>query len=237
MLVCALSTARAGSKSVPNKNTMIIKGQPLYLHNVLESMLCPEVYATYVTTDIDRVFSDSENYGFQTIRRPDHLCMDSSTHDETILHGLLEIESRLEREVDILVVMLGNTMNVSREIIKEGLCILDNDPVADSVITVIKANHFNPVRAYVPNKYNSTYLDTFLDQELIREKTENIHLADKNSVGNIYFQNGLWLLRRRAIVRGDGILPFRWLGKKIRFIIQDSALQEIDDIYQIKLLQ
>lgn len=231
--VYALSTARAGSKSVINKNIMNIRGKPLYLHNVMESLQTPEIIDTYVTTDIPEVIESASKYGFQVIERPPELCQDSSTHTDTIQHGLLEIEKRIGEELDILVVMLGNTMNMDSEVITQALKILENEPDVDSVVTVIRANHFNPIRAYVDHE---GYLNTYLTQEQIIEKTRNVSLADKNSVGNIYFQNGLWILRRETILDADGLEPFPWFGTKIRYLEQDPRLQEIDDEYQIRLL-
>ena len=80
-------------------------------------------------------------------------------------------------------------------------------------------------------------VETYLEQDLIREKTSNISISDKNSVGDIYFQNGLWFLRRQTIIDDNGILPFQWFGKKIGHLVQYPGLQEIDDNYQIKLLE
>jgi CMP-N-acetylneuraminic acid synthetase len=233
--IYGLSTARGGSKSVIDKNVMNIQGKPLYLHNVLNSLSCPEIKATYVTTDIEKIIEDAEKYGYKTIRRPDELCQDHSTHSDTIIHGLYEIEKDIGHEVDILVVMLGNTMNVVPSDITKGIEMLAADPTLDSVITLVKQNHFNPIRAYVVN--TNDLVETYLDQDYIRHKTQTTSLSDKNSVGNIYFQNGLWLLRRKTIVNNNGILPFQWLGTKIGYIVQHPALQEIDDSYQINLLQ
>lgn len=232
--VYALSTARDGSKSVRNKNTMIIQGKPLYLHNLLESLQTPEIIDTYLTTDIPIAITDAPKYGYQIIERPKELCRDESTHTETIQHGLYEIERRTGDKVDILVVMLGNTMNMDSDVVKKALNILESESDVDSVITVIKANHFNPIRAYVDN--GKGYIDTYMTQEQIIAKTRDKHLADKNSIGNIYFQNGLWILRRNAITMANGIEPFPWLGSTIRYIEQDPRLQEIDDEYQIRLL-
>ena len=233
--VYALSTARDGSKSVKNKNTMIIRDKPLYLHNVLESIQTPDIIDTYVTTDIPRVFEDAPTYGFKVIQRPYELCQDHSTHTDTIQHGLLEIERQIGEQLDILIVMLGNTINMDRNVVHEAIKILEKEPDVDSVITVIRANHFNPLRAYVDR---NGYIDTFLPQEQIAQSMKKISLADKNSIGNIYFQNGLWIIRRNTILNANksGLLPFTWLGDKIRYIEQPPFLQEIDDEYQIKLL-
>ena len=234
--VYGLSTARAGSKSVPHKNTMMIQGKPLYLHNLLGSMACPEIKDTYITTDIEQVIQDAPIYGYKVILRPDELCQDNSTHNETIKHGLLAIEEDIGEQVDILVVMLGNTMNMIPSDVTKALKMLEEDPELDSVITLIKQNHWNPLRAYVVNP-ETQLVETYLDQDLIKEKISKVAISDKNSVGDIYFQNGLWVLRRKTILDDDGILPFTWMGKKIGHLVQYPGLQEIDDNYQIKLLQ
>ena len=233
--VYALSTARAGSKSVRNKNSMIIKGKPLFLHNLLESMSTPEILDTFISTDMSDAIQGSDTWGYQVIVRPNELCQDHSTHTDTIKHGLFEIESRVGSEIDVLVVMLGNTINMDREIIAKSLQILRDEPETDSVVTVIRANHFNPIRAYVDDGKGN--LTTFMTQEQILEKTRKNSLADKNSVGAIYFQNGLWILRRKTVVESNGIQPFPWFGTNIRYLEQDPRLQEIDDEYQIRLLQ
>ncbi len=232
--VYTLSTARAGSKSVPHKNSMIIQKKPLYLHNLLESMQCQEIMDTYISTDIPDVIKDAPKWGYKVIERPTELCQDHSTHTETIQHGLIEIEKRIGEELDILVVCLGNTMNMNSKIVKKALKILENEPDVDSVVTVIRANHFNPLRAYVDD--GKGCLTTFLPQSQIIEKTRDKSLADKNSAGHILFQNGLWVLRRETVLDADGIEPFPWFGTKIRYIEQDPRLQEIDDEYQVRLL-
>lgn len=236
--VYSLSTARNGSKSVPYKNTMVLKNKPLYLHNLLESMNTPEILQTYISTDIPEVIENGPTYGYKVIVRPDELCQDHSTHTDTIYHGLLEIEKDIKTEVDILVVMLGNTINMDRNVITQALKMLQDDPQLDSVITVIKINHFNPIRAYVDD--GKGFITTYLKQELIQETLTKKHMSDKNAMGDILFQNGLWIIRRNAIVQAaknqQGLLPFQWFGNNIKYIIQDPSLQEIDDNYQVKLL-
>jgi len=236
--VYALSTARKGSKSVIGKNLLLIKDKPLYLHNLLESLETPEIKATYLSTDIEEAIQAASEHGFKIIIRPPALCQDSSTHTETIYHGLLAIEQQEGHLVDVLVVMLGNTINMDRQVIKQALEILNQEPETDSVITVIRANHFNPIRAYIDN--GQGHITTFLPQTQINQLTCQKSLSDKNSAGDILFQNGLWVIRRQAIIVAQehnyGLQPFPWFGSKIRYLEQDPRLQEVDDLYQIRLL-
>jgi len=234
--VYALSTARAGSKSVPDKNLLDVLGKPLYLHNILASLENKYIKGTYLSTDIPRAIELAKEWKYEVIERPDELCQDHSTHDDTIRHGLLEIEKRIGHQLDVLVVMLGNTMNVNENDLNRGLEQLRNSPDADSVVTVIQANHFNPIRAYVAKKGTKMGLTTYLDQREIQQRTAALDLSDKNSIGDIYFQNGLWFLRRRAVMEAGGMLPFAWFGNNVEYLVQDPGLQEVDAEYQIKLL-
>lgn len=237
--IYGLSTARRESKSPPGKNLMLIHGKPLYLHNLLESMATPEIKDTYITTDIPEAIEASENVGFKVITLEDEMYGDNVSHTDVIYRGMLEIEKDINDQIDILVVMLGNTVNMDRYVVKNALDILNKEPETDSVVTVIRQNHFNPLRVYVDN--GKGYLTTYLDQAFIKEKTSKLHLSDKNAQGDILFQNGLWILRRHAVVNAkekqEGLLPFAWFGHKVRYLEQDPGLQEVDDLYQLKLLQ
>ena len=236
--IYAISTARRESKSPPGKNLMLIQGKPLYLHNLLESMATPQIKDTYITTDIPEAIEASKNIGFKVITLEDEMYGDNVSHTDVIYRGLFEIEKDIGDQVDILIVMLGNTVNMDRYVVRNALDILKNEPETDSVVTVIRANHFNPLRVYIDN--GDGYLTTYLDQSFIKEKTSKLHLSDKNAQGNILFQNGLWVLRRHAITNAkekrEGLLPFPWFGNKVRYLEQDPRLQEVDDLYQLRLL-
>lgn len=238
--IYGLSTARAGSEAVPGKNLLEIRGKPLYVHNLLESLATPEIIGTYLTTDMKEAIRDKDKWGYKVIGENNQAMHDGSmSHTGVIYHALKLIEEEIQDEIDILVVMLGNTINMNRHDVKNAINILNQDPELDSVVTVIKANHFNPLRAYIDDGNGN--LTTFLDQDLIREKTSKIYISDKNSMGDILFQNGLWICRRRALVqayeKNEGLLPFPWFGNNIKYIVQEPHLQEVDYHYQTKLLE
>ena len=51
MNIYALQTARAGSKSVPNKNIINIRGKSLYLHNVQYAQKSKLIKDVFISTD------------------------------------------------------------------------------------------------------------------------------------------------------------------------------------------
>jgi len=229
MVIYSLQTARGGSKSVINKNMLNIEGKPLYKWNNDYSNQCPEIKKTFITTDIPDIIKNEKN----VIIRPKELCGDHSSHYDTIIHGLKEIESIENVSVDILVVLLGNNRGAYTQDLSVAIKMLTNDTKADSIMSVGNYTMFNPYRAY---KYNNGYVDTYIDQKITKKAVKSNH-NNKDAYGEVYFFNGsFWVCRREAIIKNKGLLPFPWLGNNILIYEQEPYIMEIDSKWQITLL-
>lgn len=234
MNIYALQTARAGSKSVPNKNIMEIKGKPLYLHNVLFALDSPRIKDVYVSSDYDVIEENADRHGYKFIRRPDHLCQDDSSHQETMLHGLKHIEQQTGERCDYLVVLFGNTLGARTIDLDNAINLLESNPELDSVQSVCEYTMFNPYRAF---KIEDGLLTTIVEQEFIQNNLNGKLPNDRNSAGRTFFMNGsFWIIKRETLIKNDGILPFPFLGKKIAPYIQDTMM-ELDAPWQIKFLE
>ena len=235
MQIYALQTARAGSKSVPHKNIMNIKGLPLYLHNVLYALDSSKIEEVYVSTDYKIIDDAKEKYGYKVIHRPHHLCQDQSSHQEVMVHGLNEIERRTKKECDILVVLFGNTLGARTADLDAGIDLLINNPELDSVQSVSEYTMFNPFRAF--KIVDDSKLETIVTQKFIKDNIQGKLSNDRNAAGKVYFMNGsFWIIRKKTLIKNDGLLPFPFLGKNIGAYIQDS-LMELDAPWQIKFLE
>lgn len=234
MNIYALQTARAGSKSVPNKNIMNIKGKPLYLHNVQYALDSDLIKKVYVSTDYESIHSEANKYGFSTIRRPVELCQDDSSHRDTMLHGLYKIEEETGEKCDCLVVLFGNTLGARTIDLDNAINMIKNNKNLDSIQSVSEYTMFNPFRAF---KVENGLLTTVVDQNFIQENIKGKLPNDRNSAGKCYFMNGsFWIIRRQAIIDNNGLLPFPFLGKNIGAYIQDTMM-ELDAPWQIKFLE
>lgn len=234
MNIYALQTARAGSKSVPNKNIMNIKGKPLYLHNVEYALESKYIKEVYISTDYESICVDAEKYGYKTIARPEELCQDNSSHRDTMLHGMQEIELRTGEKCDYLVVLFGNTLGARTEDLDKAIDKLKANSELDSIQAVSEYTMFNPFRAF---KIENGLLNTIVDQDFIKSNINHELPNDRNSAGKCYFMNGsFWIIKRQAIIDNDGLLPFPFLGKKIGAYIQDTMM-ELDAPWQIKFLE
>ena len=234
MNIFALQTARGGSKSVPNKNIANVKGIPLYLHNVLHAKNSKYIKNVYISTDIEVIQKQASIYNYNTIVRPEELAGDQASHYDTILHGLNSIEVDINDKVDYLVVLLGNSIGAFSEDLDNAIELLLNNNDADSVQSVSEYNMYNPFRAY---KNDDGLLTTYLPQKFIKENTKLNNINDRSAAGSIYFFNGsFWVIKRDALVNGEGLLPFPWLGNKILPYVQDNYM-EVDAMWQLSYLE
>ncbi|MFV8826465.1 cytidylyltransferase domain-containing protein [Alkalihalobacterium sp. APHAB7] len=234
MNIYALQTARGGSKSIKDKNITNVKGLPLYLHNVLNSQKCKSIKDVYVSTDIPFIKENAVYYNYKTIDRPDELSGDDASHHDTIIHGLNMIEDDIKEKVDILVVLLGNSIGAITSDLENAIQLITENPNCDSVQSVSEYNMYNPFRAL---RIVDGKLETIVSQDYIKEESKMKNVNDRRSAGNTYFFNGsFWIIRREAIVSYSGNLPFPWLGKNILPYRQDNFM-EVDDHWQLSYLR
>ena len=232
--VVALQTARAGSKSVVNKNIMKIGGKPLYRQSLDHAISSKLISKSYVSTDIEEIIKNKDGIEYEVILRPEILAGDNASHQDAMIHGIEEIERRSGVEVDIVVVLLGNTLGASSDVLDRAVQFLIENEDFDSVLSVSEFNMFNPLRAYQKSPKG---LITFLSQEIIQSQVKIKNSNDKNSAGDVYFANGSFFICRSNVVKSKkGMLPFPWLGFKIKEWIQDPMM-EIDAPWQIDVLK
>ena len=232
--VYALQTARAGSKSVKSKNTMYFNDKPLFQHPVEKALESKLIKRVYISTDIYLIKRNSDSLPYRVISRPESLAGDDSSHHDVMVHGINEIEKQEQEQVDILVVLLGNSLgSEARELDKAVQFLIDN-PGYDSIQSVSEFNMFNPFRAFT---IENDLLKTYMDQKTISDGTKIDNVNDKNSAGDIYFANGsFFICRRDILMKKEGFLPFPWLGYKIKPWVQEVTM-EIDAYWQSSVLR
>jgi len=232
--VYALQTARAGSKSVKSKNTMYFDDKPLFQHPVEKALESNLIKQVYISTDIYLIKKNPDNLPYKIISRPEELAGDNSSHHDVMIHGISEIEKREQENVDILVILLGNSLGSEGKELDEAIQFLIDNPGYDSIQSVSEFNMFNPFRAFT---IENDLLKTYLDQNLISNGAKIDNINDKNSAGDVYFANGSFFICRKDVLeRKEGFLPFPWLGYNIKPWVQKVTM-EIDAYWQSSVLR
>jgi N-acylneuraminate cytidylyltransferase len=133
MKTCTVILARGGSKGIPNKNIIKLKGSPL-LQYVIDSSRGSEVDETWVSTDCPLISGVADGLGARVIRRPNEISQDHSKSDEALIHFAENID------FDILVFIQPTSPLLKPGDINRGLGMIED---YDSVFSVYK-EHWIP---------------------------------------------------------------------------------------------
>jgi len=236
MNVAILQTASRGSQSVPNKNILEFNGLPLFLHNIMHVKKSKYQPSIYMSTDIPHLKELAKKHNFKIINRPEELAGSNSSHHEVMRHGVTEIEKIENKRIDILVVILGNTISAWHEDVDRGINILISNNDVDSVISVGKYNMFNPMRSLSISDDGS--LSRVVEMNKLNNSVQNNNVNDKDVVGDVYYLNGSFMIMRRSAIFGESdMLPFPWLGNKTIPIVQNPICMEIDAEWQVNIVE
>ncbi|MEM9348070.1 MAG: acylneuraminate cytidylyltransferase family protein [Planctomycetota bacterium] len=83
--------ARAGSKGLPNKNSLMIAGKPMLAWTIEHALTCSRIQRVLVTTDGEHLAQIAEKYDVEVIRRPAELASDTATVDAAARHAVNQV--------------------------------------------------------------------------------------------------------------------------------------------------
>jgi N-acylneuraminate cytidylyltransferase len=137
MKIISLILARGGSKGIPEKNIINLKGYPLIKY-VIDASLQSNVHETWVSTDSKKIKLVAQSHGSQVVDRPSEFSTDISSSEEAILHFCTLVQ------FDILVFIQPTSPLLLSQDIDKGLSLLLNsDSNYDSIFSVYK-EHWIP---------------------------------------------------------------------------------------------
>lgn len=230
MMIGSLILGRKGSQGLPGKNLLQIRGKPIAAYP-MEAVLSVECIAChYISTDDEDLKQLAKTYGFGVIDRPSELSTSEALAEDAYLHGYREICAREGASPEIMVLLFCNAPTFTVDHVREGISILQNEPDTDAAVTVSKYNMYSPMRARMINE--AGYLDpaiAFADQP----NGSDIN-CDRDSQGDIWFADvALAVVRASNLEKLEaGLLPQRWMGKKIRPLYNEAGL-DIDFGWQL----
>ncbi|MBT4207264.1 acylneuraminate cytidylyltransferase family protein [Candidatus Woesearchaeota archaeon] len=133
MKIISVIPARGGSKGIPLKNLVDIKGKPLIYYSI-QSSLKSNVDETWVSTDSVRISNIAGGLGARVQMRPDEIATDTSPSEETLLHFTEN------NDFDIMVFIQATSPLIKSTDINKGLEMMDE---YDSVFSVYR-EHWIP---------------------------------------------------------------------------------------------
>ncbi len=139
MKVVAIIPARSGSKSLPDKNILSLRGKPMLAWSIEHALQCPEIDQVIVSTDSEQYASIAESFGADVpFIRPADLSGDVSTDFEVFQHALLQLAKR-DYVPDLIVHLRPTTPLRNIADISKMINLLSQNEDWDSVRSVVKA--------------------------------------------------------------------------------------------------
>ena len=132
MKIVSVITARGGSKGIPNKNIIDVKGKPLIYYSIQASKdSCMD--ETWVSTDCEKIAEVSDFYGARVLMRPPELADDIVMPDEALIHFAED------QDFDILVFIQPTSPLIKSIYIVEAVeMLISEENTYDSVFTAHK---------------------------------------------------------------------------------------------------
>jgi len=205
-LNAVIVTAKGGNTSIQNKNVIPVLGIPVLLYPLRAAKMARFSEKVFVTTEDTTIKNLALREGVEIIDRPSALSQPDSQHKDVIKHAVLEIE-KTDPDINNLVVLLGNTVQVTPDIIDQCFEILDSGE-CDSVATVWKAQDDHPFRALTVD--DKGYAKSFLG---------TCSGSNRQSYPPVYFYDqGVWAFKKSCALEQKGPNPWVWLGTRCRLL-------------------
>ena len=160
------------------------------------------------------------------------MCTDEALFEDALIHAYQKVKRVIGNQPKYVVVLMCNAITISSQLIDNAIEMLENDPKADSAVTVSRFNMYSPLRARKPDE--DGYLIPFIPLETFGDlKTLN---CDRGSQGNAYFADMSHSVCRSICLENidKGLLPQRWMGRKILAVPNQGGC-DIDADWQIDM--
>ncbi len=228
-MVPVLLIGRGGSRGVPGKNVMPILGRPLMTYPIMAARASKRVGELFLSTDGEELKRIGREHNVRIIDRPANLCTDDALVEDVVAHGHGEI-TRILGEFEMFVLLFCNTATITPGLIDEGIEKLHDDPSLDSAVSVSLYNEYSPVRAKRIDA--GGFVVPYIDIGSIDGAS-----CDRDSAVPCYFCDcSIWVLRSRCMDIANGVLPFRWMGRRTAPLHQQGGL-DIDHDYGVAMTE
>jgi len=139
--IVAIIPARGGSKRVPRKNLLPLRGKSLIAHTIERSRQTKSISRIVVSTDDPEIAAISRQYGAEVVWRPAEISGDTATSESALLHTLDYLE-QTEGYKPALIVFVQCTSPLTLPEDMDGATQALLDENADSVLTATPFHHF-----------------------------------------------------------------------------------------------
>lgn len=195
----AIIPARGGSKRLPRKNVLDLAGKPLIAWSIEAGLKSKYIDKVIVTSDDDEILGIANEFGSDTIKRPDELASDTATSFDAIKHTINNID-----RYDYIVLLQPTSPLRTADQIEEAIELLESKS-ADAVISVCEMDHSPLWSNTLPND-NS--MQGFLRDEILNKRSQDLEPYYRLN-GAIYICDTNRLLEEKSFLFKENIFAYK----------------------------
>ena len=197
MNIHSIILARGGSKSIKNKNLILLKKKPLLYWSINRSKLSKLISHTQVSSDSKKILNVAEKYGAKIIKRPKIYAKDGSTSESAWIHAIKYIKKY--HNIDLVVGIQPTSPIRKNSDFDNGIKLFVKKKF-DSMFSSNKIHDFNTWK-YKNKKLVSNY------NYKKRKRRQDIH--------NFYLENGSFYIFK----------PNTFLKEKIDYLVKLASMR------------
>lgn len=215
MKVLAIIPARGGSKGLPGKNIRPLCGKPLIGWTIEQAMASRYVDEIFVSTDSEEIARVAESFGVSVPDlRPAELANDTATSASFVIYTIEKLKA-LCREFDYILLLEPTSPLRTVEDIDKAIELLQNNPQAQSVVGVCKAECAHP-----------TFMVEINDNGVLSPYLGQMDAVRRQDIGDLYYFEGtVYVSRVDAFLEKKSF----YHDKTLPYVIPKSRAFEIDD--------
>ena len=215
----AIIPARGGSKRLPRKNILNLKGKPLVAWSIEAGLNSKYIDNIVVTSDDDEILKIAKKYKVIIVRRPCELASDRAATIDAVKHVI----SNVNKTYDYIILLQPTSPLRTSTHIDEAIELLDRK-CADAVISVCEMEH-SPLWCNKLPKDKS--MANFLKEEIINKRSQDLEKYYRLN-GAIYICNTKRLLEENSFFLKDNIFAY---------IMDKKSSVDIDEEIDFKLAE
>tara|TARA_A100001015_G_C15027738_1_gene731444 strand:+ start:267 stop:992 length:726 start_codon:yes stop_codon:yes gene_type:complete len=232
-MIIALMIGRKGSSGFPNKNLLKIFNKHLCEYPIIAAKKTKLISKIFISTDCSKIKKITKKYNPIFLDRPKRLATNSALGEEVYRDAYFRIKKKLKgKKISLIVLLMANAGTINSKLIKKGIDILKKNKKYDSAVTTSVYNMWSPIRA---RSFRNGSLVPFVPFKFMGGTKIN---CDRDAQGEVHFADmSASIVRPKCLEKLDqGLLPQRWMGKKIA-PIENIAGFDIDYEWQLPQLK
>lgn len=196
----AIIPARGGSKRLPKKNILDLKGIPLIAHTIKAGIKSKYIDKVIVSSDDDEILDISQNYGSLTLKRPGKLASDTASTFEAIKHTI----ENMDNYYDYIILLQATSPLRNEGHIDEAIELLESKN-ADAIVSVCEMEH-SPLWSNILPENGS--MKSFLRDEILNKRSQDLEKHYRIN-GAIYICKTDKLLEKKSFFLKEKIFAYK----------------------------